>query len=230
MSTASPEQQRLRRLEDLIEQWKSTLIADVAQARSEGEIDSVYMGRFKDTVLRLTRLNDELHPEDFDPEALAEIRDILLKGIAAAETFDESRPLDAVDDFLVRAEALRHLIRDALDGHVGGAADDAQAVTRALREWLPGIKQKDLAELIGRSPRHVQRWLKDGGEPTRRLQLVARLVAILRLGWTSEGVLAWFYRPRRELKGKRPVDVLDDAEYERPLLVSARQGRAQHGA
>jgi hypothetical protein len=56
------------------------------------------------------------------------------------------------------------------------------------------------------------------------------LVALLWRAWTPAGVVAWFYRQRRDLDGKPPIDVLDDPEYERSLMTAARQGRAQHGS
>ncbi len=227
----SPEEERLHKLDETIEGWKESLLQAVEQAKVVGPpIDATYHERFADTQRRLLQLNEELHPADFDPEALAEIRDIILKWIAAFDAFDEERPLDTLDHSLVYAEAIRHLVRDALDGHVSGVGDDAQAVVRQLIAWLPHATQADLAELSGISPRQFLRWKKDGGRPSRRLDLVARLVTILRRGWTEQGVVAWFSRPRSELRGQPPIDVLDDPSFERSLLVSARQGRAQHGS
>jgi uncharacterized protein (DUF2384 family) len=193
-------------------------------------VDHAFAGRFAETQQRLLALNDRLHPEDFPPEVLAEIRNVILKWIAAADAFDDARPLDTVDMFLLHAEALRHLVRDALDAHVTGAGDDAGALARQLGEWLPGVTQAELARLAGISDRQFQRWKKNGGKAPRRLTLVARLVAILRRGWTGEGVVAWFRRPRADLDGKRPVDVLDDPAYELRLVAAVRQGRAGHGS
>jgi hypothetical protein len=228
-STASPEHERLQRLEDAIEDWKRRLIDEIPGAAAGG-IDRAYQERFKQTVHRLVQLNDQLHPEDFDPEALAELRGLLLSMVGAAEGFDAERPLDSLDDFLVQAEALRHIVRDAIDGHVSGPEDDAQAVITRLQTWLPQMSQKQLAELVGRSPRTLQRWASTGGTPTRRLRLVGRLVALLRRGWTEDGVVAWFNRPRREFRGRAPIDLLDDVAYEPSLMIAARQGRAQHGS
>lgn len=225
----SPEEVRLRRLEELVDAWKARIL-ELAEDGDPESIDGAYSARFQETAQRLLHLNDQLHAEDFDPEALAEIRDILLKGIAALENIDESRPLDAVDDFLVRAEAIRHLIRDAVDGHVTGAPSDARAVVERLHEWLPRTTQVDLAKLVGRSPRQLQRWAKEGGQPSRRLQLVARLVAILQRGWSEEGVIAWFYRPRWDLENEPAIELLDMPEQERRVIVAARQGRAEHGS
>ncbi|HET9074865.1 MAG TPA: hypothetical protein VFN48_09820 [Solirubrobacteraceae bacterium] len=230
---ASPEEARLRALDEILEEWKDRFLEHLEDAEdpgSDGEIDDGYADRFAATLRRLVDLNDRLHPEDFDPAALAEIRNIIIKWIAELQTFDPERPLDSVDYYLVNAEAIRHLIRDALDAHVNGVGDDARAVIDALQHWLPGLTQTKLATLLGVTTRQIQRWKREGGPPTRRLRTVARLVAILRRAWTEEGVVAWFYRPRRELGGKAPVDVLGDAEYEEALGVAARQGRAQHGS
>ena len=228
-STASPEQERLQRLEGEIQDWKKRLIEEIPDAAA-GQIDRAYNERFKQTVHRLVQLNDELHPEDFDPEALAELRGILLKMVGAVEGFSTERPLDSLDEFLVQGEALRHIVRDALDGHVSGAEDDARAVILRLQTWLPQLTQKEISKLVGRSPRTLQRWATKGGRPSRRLRLVGRLVALLRRGWTDDGVVAWFYRPRRELRGRAPIDLLEDVESEQSLMIAARQGRAQHGA
>ena len=66
--------------------------------------------------------------------------------------------------------------------------------------------------------------------PSRRLVMVARLVALLRRGWTPEGVVAWLYRPRRELGERSVLDAIDDAALEQDILGLARHGRAQHGS
>jgi hypothetical protein len=227
--SASPEQERLKRLEDAIADWQKRLIDEVSDVEG-GAIDSAYHDRFRETIHRLVQLNDELHPEDFDTEALAELRGILLRMVTSAENVDSDRPLDSLDDFLVQAEALRHIVRDALDGHVSGADGDAKTVMARLEEWLPNVKQKDLAALVDRSPRTLQRWSTSGRVPPRELRLVARLVALLRRGWTEQGVIAWFYRPRDDFKGRRPIDLLHDPAFEQDLLIAARQGRAQHGS
>lgn len=228
--TATPEV-RLQRLEDDLDRWKQQILDTLEHAGHGARVDDEYRERFAQTGTRLLDLNDQLHPEDFDDAALAEIRDIILKGLKAATEVPDDRPLDQLDDFLVRAEAIRHIVRDALDGHVKGVVDDdAQAIVKTLRDELPRLRQKDLAELVGRSPRQVQRWARDGGQPTRRLRLVTRMVALLRHAWTEEGIVAWFERARRDLDGRRPIDLLDDPAYEQRLMLAVRQGRAQHGS
>jgi uncharacterized protein (DUF2384 family) len=224
----SPEAERLQALDTELERWKE-LILRVGDIR-DSEVDHEYGKRFAETEKRLLALNEKLHPEDFDPEVLAELRGIMLQWISAAHDLDGRRPLDTVDKYLIHAEAMRHLVRDALDAHVEGAGRDAQAVVTQLREWLPTTTQVEIARLAGISDRQFHRWKTNGGKPPRRLTLVARLVALLHRAWTEEGVIAWFHRARRDLDGHAPIDVLDDPAYERRLLAAVRQGRAEHGA
>jgi uncharacterized protein (DUF2384 family) len=223
--------ERLRDADVLIEEFIERVTQDLERLREEGaEFDPDFAERFRETARRLSkRLNEELPPE-LDPDAVAEIRGIIVEGLHGLDDLDPERPWDTVEYFVLKAEAMRHIVRDALDGHVGSNSQDAQALVRTLREWLPRVPQVQLAKLANISPRQFHRWRKEGGEPSRRLVVVVRLVALLHRAWTPEGVVAWFYRPRRELDGKRPFDVLDDPDYEGRLLTSVRQGRAQHGS
>jgi uncharacterized protein (DUF2384 family) len=225
----SPEAERLQALDSELERWKEYILGKLGDA-GESEVDQEYGKRFAETEKRLLALNERLHPDDFDPEALAELRDVMLKWIGAAHEFDGTRPLDTVDRYLVHAEAMRHIVRDALDAHVEGAGRDAEAVVAQLLAWLPNTTQTEIARLVGISDRQFHRWKTSGGVAPRRLTLVARLVAILRRSWTEEGAIAWFHRARPELNGHTPVEVLDDPAYERRLITAVRQGRAGHGS
>jgi uncharacterized protein (DUF2384 family) len=80
---------------------------------------------------------------------------------------------------------------------------------------------------MGVSERQLQRRRHDGGLSTPRMQVLARLVAILRHAWTDQGVYAWFQRPRGDLAGAAPIVLLDDPANERALLIAARAGRIQ---
>jgi len=169
-------------------------------------------------------------PPQLEPEAVAEIRKIIINLLDGLEHVDEKRPLDAIDRFFVGAEAVRHILRDALDEHVGVRDDDARRLVAYLKEALPRITQVEQARLAGLSTRHLQRLAKDGGTPPRQLVLAARLVKLLRYVWNPEGVIAWFHRERTELDGHAPIDVAGDPGFEPLLLGLARQGRAQHAA
>ncbi|MDQ3094705.1 MAG: hypothetical protein M3Q82_01880 [Actinomycetota bacterium] len=69
--------------------------------------------------------------------------------------------------------------------------------------------RRQLAELLGLAERALQRRRRDGGSATHRMQLAARIIAVLRHGWTDQGVVAW-YRARPDLAGARPTELLDD--------------------
>jgi hypothetical protein len=172
------------------------------------------------------RVNDNLPPE-IDSQAADEIRKRLL-GILTRD-FSDASSLDVADHFLVEMEAVRHIIRDLLQEQPAVELRDASKVIALLEEWLPGVTVGQLAELLGYSPRQLQRLRLDSRPSTHRAQLVARLVAILRHAWTDQGVLSWFYRERHDLGGERPVDLLDDPGRERDLVHAARAGRVQGG-
>jgi transcriptional regulator with XRE-family HTH domain len=213
-------------LADLVEPF----VREVSKAASTDEVDPSYVDRFRETARRLIELNDELHEDDFDPRALAEFRGIIINAIKDVDEADPDRPLNTIDSLLIRAEQLRHIVRDAMDGHVGGVGQNTNQVMKSLRQALPSIRQVELAALLGRSQRQVQRWATQEGAPPRRLELVARIAALLRHSWTEDGVVAWFFRPRPDLRGRKPVDLLDDPNREAELITAARRGRAQHGS
>lgn len=213
-------------LVDLVEPF----VREVSKAARKEEVDPSFVDRFRDTARRLIELNDELHEDDFDPRALAEFRGIIINAIKDVEVADPDRPLDTIDSLLIHAEQLRHLVRDAMDGHVGGVGQSTADVMKSLRQTLPSVRQVELATLLGRSQRQVGRWITQEGPPPSRLELVARIAALLRHSWTEDGVVAWFFRPRADLRGKKPVDLLDDPSRETELITAARRGRAQHGS
>lgn len=232
---SKPDREQLERLEDEIERWQTALQRDLATTAESGTpehpIDSAYVERFVETAQRLSSQVHKEVPPDLEPEALAEIRGHIIDGLEALNEIDEERPLDSVDSFVVHAEAVRHIVRDALDGQPSGNESSAKELLDGLYKKLPGITRKQLGELIGVGERQIQRLAKDEGpKPSRRLQLVARLVALLWRAWTPAGVVAWFYRQRADLDGAAPIDVLDTAEYEQALMHATRRGRAQHGS
>lgn len=227
---AAVAEDRLENIEVELTDLIGKFVAEVSRATGEGEVDEAYIDRFRETSRRLVDLNDELHEDDFDPSALAEFRGIILNAVRDVDGADPSRPLDTIDSLLVYAEQLRHLVRDAMDGHVGGAGQNTKVVMESLKDVLPSTRQVELAALLGRSQRQVQRWSTQEGPPPRRLELVTRIAALLRHSWTEAGVVAWFFRPRSDLRNRKPIDLLDDPSHESDLLIAARRGRAQHAS
>jgi AraC-like DNA-binding protein len=228
-----PEQQELADLEQMIRDGLARLRSDmeaVAQDSTLPGIDPAYVERWLETAKRLSvQVSNDLPPQ-LEPEAVAEIRKIIINLLDALGRVDRDRPLDAIDRFFVESEAVRHILRDALDEHAGCREDDARPLVAYLQQALPRITQADQARLAGVSTRHLQRLGKEGGTPPYQLVLAVRLVKLLRYVWNPEGVVAWFYRERSNLDGHAPIDLAGNPGFERALLRLARQGRAQHGA
>ncbi len=228
-----PEEQELADLERRISDALATLRAELEAAADDVDVPAIdpdYINRWLDTARRLSvQVSNDLPPQ-LEPEAVAEVRKIIINVLDGLERMDDERPLDTIDQFFVGTEAVRHILRDALDEHVGVRDDDARRLVAYLKEALPRITQADQARIAGVSTRHLQRLAKEGGTPPRQLVLAARLVKLLRYVWNPEGVIAWFHRERTDLDGHAPIDVLGEPGFERVLLRLARQGRAQHGA
>jgi hypothetical protein len=201
------------------------------EALSQTPVPSDYLGRWQHTASRLSDAINRSVPPSLSPEQLAEIRGELLEILQRVADRDPERPLDSVEEALLGLEAIRHIVRDALDQQSPGEGD-ARALLHNLQEALPRIGRKDLAELLGTSERSIQRTLASTTvvEPSRRLRIVSRLVSLLRRGWTPEGVVAWFYRSRPELGERSVIDAIDEAGVEQEILELARHGRAQHGS
>jgi hypothetical protein len=233
---SKPDREQLQRLEGEIERWQAALHEELAMSSAESgtrehPIDPAYVERFVETAQRLSSQVHRDVPPDLDPEAIAEIRGHLIYGLEALNELNDERPLDSVDAFVVHAEAVRHIVRDALDGQPEGSESSAKELLDSLYKQLPGVTRKQLGELIGVGERQLQRLAREGSQtPSRRLRIVARLVALLQRAWTPAGVVAWFYRQRADLDGHAPIDVLEDPDHERALMLAARRGRAQHGS
>jgi hypothetical protein len=222
------ERAQLERIDRHLEKWMEILKEEA------GKVDIEQLRLFVKTTRRLAARFDEELPPTLEPAAMNEIRGIILGGIRKLDQADDSPhtigPLDVLDDFLVRAESIRHILRDVLDEDIGPEASDAGVLIAELESWLPGVPRREIARLGGFGVRTSYRYAKGGTAPSHRLTLVARLAAILRRGWTPQGVVAWFDRPREDLDSRKPIDVLDDPAYEHRLMRAARSGRAQHGA
>ena len=91
---------------------------------------------------------------------------------------------------------------------------------RTWSRWLADtteVPQNRLAALLGVSMRQFQRWLstqgaQPEGDDARRARAVARIVNQLRFSLTPAGAVEWFGWPRDDLGGRRPADLLDQAE------------------
>lgn len=227
------EQQELANLERRISDDLAGLRDDmeaVSGDHGRSAVDPEYVERWVEAARRLSvQVSNDLPPH-LELEAVAEIRKIIINLLVGLERVDPDRPLDAIDQLFVQLEAVRHILRDALDEHAGCREDDARPLVGYLQQALPRVTQADQARLAGISTRHLQRLGKDGGTPPYQLIVAARLVKLLRYVWTPEGVVAWFYRERGALDGHAPIDLIGEPGFEGALVQLARQGRAQHGA
>jgi uncharacterized protein (DUF2384 family) len=197
-------------------------------AAQAGAVDDELLQRLDVTARQvLHRLNHNLPPH-LDADARDEIRRRSLDLLT--QSTDGMEPLDIADRAMVEAEAVRHIVRDVLQEQPPARLLDAGEIVRLIESWVPTLTVKQVAELLGLSERALQRRRAQGGESTHRQQIVARLIAVLRHGWTDQGVYAWFQRPRPGLAGLAPIDVLDDPAMERELVLAARAGRVQGGS
>lgn len=196
-------------------------------AARQGALDRESFERVSSTTREvIARLNHDL-PTQLDPDAANEVRRRLLDLLTLP--VDELEALDVADRALIETEAVRHVFRDVLQEQPDAELRDAQALVRLLEGWVPDLGVRRLAELLGMSERALQRRRAQGGTSTARAQTVARLIAILRQGWTDQGVYAWFHRERPELTDRAPIALLDDPSMERVLIGAARTGRVQGG-
>jgi transcriptional regulator with XRE-family HTH domain len=223
----SAERDQLEQLDDYLEKF-----IDAVRGEVEDVVDREQVERLVETARKLGLRLDERLPPTLDPAVSSEIRQILLGGIRRLDELGD-HPIDLLDDFLVRAESIRHIVRDALDEDVSSEVDidSKEAVARWLVGELDGVSRRELAELAGVDVRTFQRWLGGiGGGVPHHAQVLVKLVAILRTAWTPKGVAAWLKRPRHDLRGAAPADLMSDPSLEPELLRVARRGRAQHGA
>jgi len=196
-------------------------------AAQQGALDAESFDRISVTARdAIYRVNHQL-PSQLDADARDEIRRRLLELLTLP--LENQEPLDVADKALMETEAVRHIFRDVLQEQPPAELRDAGALLCLLEGWVPDLTVRQLAELLGMSERALQRRRSQGGTSTSRAQIVARLIAILRHGWTDQGVYAWFHRPRPGLGDQTPIALLDDPSMERELVAAARSGRVQGG-
>jgi hypothetical protein len=222
-----PQRRRLLEIDMEVEGVKAAFEEGLDEVTGRPEIDGSATRRLADVSKRLAALKPRLEAADLSYEQRATLYSALVDVSTAMNA--EAGDLNRFESALVGIERVRHVIRDALDEFVGGASADRRRLLQELERSLPDVRQADIADLLAVDPRTIRRWGSRPGEPEHRLQLVARLVAVLRHAWTPKGIFAWFHRPRRDLDGKAPIDLLADPGAEQVLLSAARGSRNQYG-
>lgn len=228
MTTSLTPEERLGRLDREIESLKEAFVEAASELDAAPEVDSSLERRWETITTRLRALRTDLQADDYDKDQVTQLFQTLFD---IRDLLEQPRDLDTIDQLLLSIERVRHVIRDALDEHVSGVANDVGLVVEELDKLLPHVTQDAIAELVGVDRRTLARWAKRSGKPRRRLRTVARLVAILRHNWTEDGIVAWFHRSRRDLDGRTPLSVLKDRNYdEEALIMAARAGRSQYAS
>jgi hypothetical protein len=221
-----PQRRRLLAIDTEVEEVKAAFEAALAEVTSRPGIDGSANKRLAEVERRLADLKPQLEAADLTYEQKATLYSAMVDVNNAMNAAPGD--LDRFEAALIGIERVRHVIRDALDEFVGGASADRRRLLEELQQSLPGVKQAELAVLLDVDPRTIRRWGAAPGEAEHRLQLVAHLVAVLRHAWTPKGILGWFQRPRRDLEGKPPIELLADPSSERSLLTAARSSRNQY--
>jgi len=221
-----PQRRRLLAIDTEVEGVKAAFEAALVEITAHPEIDGSAEKRLAEVERRLADLKPQLDTADLSYQQKA----TLYSALVDINTAMNAAPgnLDRFEAALIGIERIRHVIRDALDEFIGGASADRRRLLHELQESLPGVKQADLAQLLAVDPRTIRRWAADPGEAEHRLRLVAHLVAVLKHAWTPKGIVAWFQRPRRDLDGRKPIELLEDPSSERVLLTAARSSRNQY--
>lgn len=81
-----------------------------------------------------------------------------------------------------------------------------------------GLSSTDVAQVIGVAERQVRNWAAGSNSPSGRnrdrLLELHYLVRLLRDVYTREGAEIWLHGRKRSLDGRRPIDLLEEGEYD----------------
>jgi hypothetical protein len=114
-----------------------------------------------------------------------------------------------------------------------GAIDSPAVAAKLVVETLADVEAREVARLLGATPKSVENWRSGRVEQVRRnpsrVALIGALVYELRASFTPRGILLWFDRPREQFGGRTPRELLDAdvADAAGKLLPLARGGRGQ---
>lgn len=113
----------------------------------------------------------------------------------------------------------------ALFGTVDRQLDEAKRVL--------GLSQAQLAQVLGTTPRTVSRWRSRSAQHVapnaagaRKLREIERLAFLLESDLGKREATEWMHRPNAALRGKAPIDVMLEGDYEKVLglVLSLGQG------
>jgi hypothetical protein len=117
--------------------------------------------------------------------------------------------------------------------HEHGALDDAPTAARFVVGELAGARDEDIADICGVETRTIRNWRKHQPGTIRvngdRVVLAAQLIYDLRGTITAPGIARWFRRPRHQLDGRTPLDLMNENidKAAGPLRDLSRSARGQ---
>jgi uncharacterized protein (DUF2384 family) len=155
--------------------------------------------------------------------------------LAAYRAMHAPDPASERRQLRIGLERMRQALRDFAEEAPVRDARPAKEVARWLADTVH-VPQATLAELVGTAPRTFQRWISaqdassPQGDEERRLRTVARIAGHLRHALSGPGVVAWFQRPRPELDGRAPAELLADPLAAPQLLSLAAAARSSNAA
>lgn len=156
---------------------------------------------------------------------------VLHSALTAQRAIEDPQSKAARDQLRIALESLRQGLASIAEREPVSEDRSPKQLTQWLAERTE-VPQTKLANLLGVSPRQLQRWLsptekaQPEGEDARKVRLVARIVNQLRFVLTPAGTVEWFGWPRSDLNQRSPRDVLDDPAQEPTLLTIASAMRS----
>jgi len=129
------------------------------------------------------------------------------------------------DGVMMSLEGIREVLTNFREGPGVWAGKDDHELVVWLLQTLPGIPQKQIAGLLGVSPKTVYRWQESGGagDHNDRLRSLAAVVAQLRFSMTPTGIVSWLHQPQGDKK--TPLQRLSSPDGMASVIRSAMELR-----
>ena len=207
--------------------WQDRLKAANDRLGGMDEVDDEVRRVIQDLADEIRRIPlEDLHRHD--PYLVIALQQ---GALAAMRGIQETNAARARRQLRIALEQMRHSLRDLQDEDP--VVEDRP--TKEIVQWLAqalDVPQAQLAGLLGTDVRTLQRWLastessQPQAERAMRVRAVARMANHLRHALTGPGVVQWFSRPRKELGGKSPSSLLDDAHALPRLVLLASNARS----
>ena len=141
------------------------------------------------------------------------VEQLLAGCLSAALALSETDPADSRSRLRLSLERARQSVRDIIEVSPVSADRDIKTVARWLVEHSE-VSQQELADLLGTTPRTLQRWSSSSertapvGDQATRVRTLAGALNILRHIMTPAGAVRWLSLPHPDLDDRRPREVM----------------------